>query len=223
MERIAGRRRLRLGLAAGAAAAFSLLAALVVAGVTNPLDRYAAEHWMLELSLTSHPLLTFSGLMLPNAGGTATETALAIWRYPASLLVSSLLLAGCAYALHRRGHTRAAVAWCITFAAVNAIELTGKIVLSRPTLRVPQGLLPGYDHSFPSGHTVRALVVAAAIAFVWPRLRWPALVWGLTVPLVLVALSDHVPTDVVGGALLVVVVLLIALPALTTFAPPSRG
>jgi membrane-associated phospholipid phosphatase len=202
----------RRALAALTAAGLVVLTALVATGVTNPIDRYSTEHWMIDLIPRRHPLITFSGIALPDAHGTAAEIALAVWRYPASAAFSSFLLAACAWELLQRGQKRAAVTWCVLFAIGNLFELVGKLGITRPTLDAPIGRLPGFDHSFPSGHTIRALLVAAAVAYTWPRLRRPALAWGVTSPLTLVPLADHVPTDLVGGALVAALLLLVAAP-----------
>ena len=61
----------------------------------------------------------------------------------------------------------------------------------------------GFDHSLPSGHTLRALVVALALACVWRAGRL-AFLWAATVPVSLVVTGDHVPTDVLAAALLFV-------------------
>jgi membrane-associated phospholipid phosphatase len=81
----------------------------------------------------------------------------------------------------------------------NGLELIGKSSLTRPALTVDS-----FRHSFPSGHALRACIVAAAVAWTWGHLGVAAAAWALTVPVALVALGDHTPTDVTAGVLLAI-------------------
>jgi len=182
-----------------------VLTALVATGVTNPLDRYAANHWVIALEAQPERLVSFSGLLFPHLQGSTAVVVLALWRYPASVLVSTLVVAACAWAL--RGTPGIALAWIAILVVGNLAELAGKVAVARPTLTSRIGPLPGLTHSFPSGHTIRAIILAAAVAWTWPRLRRPAVVWGATAPLVLIPLGDHTPTDVLGGALVALILL----------------
>jgi membrane-associated phospholipid phosphatase len=60
----------------------------------------------------------------------------------------------------------------------------------------------GFDQSLPSGHTIRSLLVAGAIACAWHWGRL-ALVWAAGVPFALVVLGHHTPTDVAAGVFVV--------------------
>jgi membrane-associated phospholipid phosphatase len=60
----------------------------------------------------------------------------------------------------------------------------------------------GYEYqSFPSGHTAVAFALALSLALLWPRWRWPLLIFALAVAASRVLLSVHYLADVAGGAL----------------------
>ena len=63
--------------------------------------------------------------------------------------------------------------------------------------------ISAFDTSLPSGHTIRSLIVAGAVAAAWRSGR-AAYVWAATVPFALVATGAHTPTDVVAGSLIAV-------------------
>src|SRR5207244_766736 len=55
--------------------------------------------------------------------------------------------------------------------------------------------------SFPSGHSTTIFAAAMVVAFVSPRLFYPAFAVALAVGVSRVALGAHYPSDVVGGAI----------------------
>jgi membrane-associated phospholipid phosphatase len=60
----------------------------------------------------------------------------------------------------------------------------------------------GYDYlSFPSGHTAVSFALAFAVTALWPRWRWPMLVFAVAVGASRVVLDVHHLSDVIGGAL----------------------
>ena len=174
-------------------ALFVALAALVAAGVFHGLDQYAVDHWMPWLQAKSHPLVAIGTLFVPETRWTLGGTLAALWTYPASVLPSALV-AG--YATWRLRDPRPAALWVVA----NAVELAGKLAVERPALYTHGRHITGFDHSLPSGHTMRSLVVAWSLAALWRRGRL-AYAWALTVPFALVVTGDHTPTDVVAGAL----------------------
>ena len=179
------------------AAALIALAVLVERGALTGIDRYAVEHLMPWLRPSSPQLVHVRTLFVPDTRSTLGGTLVGLWTYPASVLVSALVVAACAYALERRGRRRAAISLCAVWVAVNAVEVLGKLALGRPSVGVS-----GFHHSFPSGHTARSWVVVAAVASLSRRGGLVTAAWAAGVAAALVALGDHTPSDVAGGALL---------------------
>jgi membrane-associated phospholipid phosphatase len=202
----------RRAVAACCAAAYAALALLVAVGAFTWLDQWAVDQLMpgLEASKSSQPSL---GRILTPFGQTREPLDLAadVWLYPASAPVSTLLVALCAAVLWRRGRRGAAVVWASAFVAANLAEVVTKGLLVRPRLTASDGgervHVAGFDQALPSGHTLRAVLLAAALAFVWRRTGPAAVAWLATVPFVLVAAGWHVPTDVAAGLLLAAVTL----------------
>jgi membrane-associated phospholipid phosphatase len=189
--------------AAVSAAAFAALGVVVDAGGLRHLDQHAASHWMPWLVPDDHGT-TIAGLTLPQTTWSLGGSLVDVWTYPAAVLPSALLVLAAALALRRSGRAGAAGAWAGAWLAANAVEVAVKAAVERPTLHSSSGIdLTGLDHSYPSGHALRALVAAAALTAAWRRAA-PALVWALSVPVALVVLGDHTPTDVAGGVLLAV-------------------
>lgn len=145
-----------------------------------------------------HHLIQIGLAFRPETRSSPAGTIAALYTYPASPFVSALIVLVCAWFLPRR-EAFAAIAMWVT---ANAVEVIGKLVVSRPSVGEP-----GFSDSFPSGHTVRAFVVAAVLAWTWRRVALPATVWAVGVAIALVLIGDHVPTDVIGGALLAVALL----------------
>lgn len=60
-----------------------------------------------------------------------------------------------------------------------------------------------YDHqSFPSGHATTSFALAMVIAFLWPRLFWPAVLVAALIASSRLFLGEHYPTDLLAGAVL---------------------
>jgi membrane-associated phospholipid phosphatase len=60
-----------------------------------------------------------------------------------------------------------------------------------------------YDYqSFPSGHATTAFSLAAAVAFLWPKAFWPAMVFAALVAVSRIVVGAHYPTDITAGAVL---------------------
>lgn len=190
----------RRALTFAAVAALALLTALVAAGRLHGLDRYAVAHWMPWLSPRHHALLELKPLLIPAREGPAAARAIDAWTYPASVLASAVIVALCAYRTRRR-------LLVALWVAANTVEVVGKLAVTKPALYTTHHVhVAGFDHSYPSGHTIRGALVAAAVASAWPRVAPFAWAWFATVPFALVALGYHTPTDVIGGLLVAVVV-----------------
>jgi hypothetical protein len=198
------RRRSHEIAAAAAAAAFAGLAVLVAAGVCTRLDRYAVQHLMPWARPAPHRLIDLRSAFLPQTRPTLGGTLVELWTYPASPFVSAVGVAVCAWVLLRRGLRRAAVVVCLLWAAGNLVELVCKATLERP----PVGYA-ALRHSYPSGHTMRAFVLAAAVAVTWRRAGPVAAAWALGVAAALVLVGAHVPSDVAGGFLLAVLLVVL--------------
>jgi membrane-associated phospholipid phosphatase len=201
-------RRPRLALAGGLLAA--LAATLASTGALRGVDQYAVDHLMPWLQVRHHPFVTFRSLTVPSLEPPAANTALELWTYPAAL-VPSLILVLVAASRLARAH---AIAWCTLWCAGNAVELAGKLTLRKPALHHHTLHASAFDTSLPSGHTIRAIIVAGAVAAAWRSGR-PTYVWAATVPIALVVIGAHTPTDVVAGVCVAV--------ALTAWAPNVRA
>jgi membrane-associated phospholipid phosphatase len=172
---------------------FLLFTGLVAAGVFHGLDQYAVDHWMPWLVEGHHPLVQFSTVFVPQTRRSVGGTLAELWTYPAAVFPSAVIVCAVSWWLR---DVRLALLWIL----VNAVDTVGKLVVERPALYLHGRHVAGFDDSLPSGHTLRALVVALALALLWRRGRI-AFAWALTVPVALVLLGDHVPTDIVAALL----------------------
>jgi membrane-associated phospholipid phosphatase len=185
----------RVALVAGVA--FLALAALVALGAVQGVDRWVADEWMPWRVPPRATLVDLTTVFVPETRWTLGGTVVSLLTYPASPFVSGLIVLACAWVLRRRGDARAAIAVCCLWLAANVVEVTGKLLDARDPIR------GGFRHSYPSGHTVRACVLAAAIVLVWRRAGLAVVPWAVVgVPLALVLIGDHTASDVAGGLLL---------------------
>lgn len=205
--------RFLVPLAAGAAALVGL-ALLVHAGAFTRVDQFSLDHLMPWLVPGQRASSTLASLVVPFGPRTnGWCIALDLWTYPCSVLVSGLTLAVVAAACMRRRQPLLGVALVSAWVAGNAVELLGKHTVRRPAL---YGNLHGrrvevrpFLDSFPSGHMIRGLIVAGALALAWPRVRTLAVAWVALVGPFLVLSSAHTVSDVLGG-LVVGVALLVS-------------
>jgi membrane-associated phospholipid phosphatase len=188
----------------------ALTATLVATGALATVDKFAVAHLMPWLEVRHHPFVTISSLMLPSLESPAANAALDLWTYPAALVPSLVLVLVAASRLARAD----AIVWCALWCAGNAVELAGKLTLRKPALYHHHVHISAFDTSLPSGHTIRSLIIAGAVAAAWRSGR-AAYVWAATVPFALVATGAHTPTDVVTGMLIAV--------ALAGWVPPSAN
>ena len=102
-------------------------------------------------------------------------------------------------------------AWTAGFVFLS-IALSGllndvvKLIAGRPRPRIPaldnEPFTFGYDfQSFPSGHAAVAFGLALAVGLLWPRWRWPLLVFATAVAASRMILKAHYLGDVMGSAL----------------------
>ena len=189
-------RRPRVAIAGGLLTA--LLATLAATGVLRSVDQYAVDHLMPWLQVRPHHLVTFAALTVPSLHPPAANTALELWTYPAAVLPSLLIVLVAARRLSRAD----AVVWCALWCAGNAVEVAGKLLLRKPDLYHHAIHVASFDTSLPSGHTIRAFVLAGAVASAWRSGRL-ALVWAASVPFALVVSAAHTPSDVAAGVCVV--------------------
>jgi membrane-associated phospholipid phosphatase len=191
-------------LSAALAAAYAALAVLVATGATNGVDQWAVDHMMPGLGGASvAPSKIEAVVPLLHVRWNRPLTVIGnVVTLPAQALVASVLAAVCWLALVRRGRTHAVLAWVVAWLAANATEVLCKSVLSRPLLQHDGSPLWGFQSSWPSGHTLRSVLLAATVAAAWPKAsRWVA-AWAAASLVLLEVDGFHVPTDIAGGLLL---------------------
>ena len=117
---------------------------------------------------------------------------------PAGPLAAPLLLIAGAVAMRRPATVR--VAWMIVFAASIPIELAGKRLVVRP--HVDADRLPWHAHDgYPSGHTMRGVVLAGVLAAAFPPARLPLIVWAAANAALVETTGMHPLSEVAGGLL----------------------
>lgn len=184
--------------AAAAFAAFAALAVLVAHGTLTRLDQWSVDHLMPGAAFSGKP--TLADAVVPLLGARwhpALHAVSEIVTLPASFTPALALVA----AACTRVRGRAAVALGAAFVAGNVIEIVVKSSLTRPPLHAHGVSLAGFASSYPSGHTIRTILVALAIAWAWPRLTWWALAWATGSVVLLLLGGHHVPSDIAGGLL----------------------
>ncbi len=186
----------------GAAAAFAALSALVAGGVLTRLDQWAIYHAMTDVRVSAKATLADALVPLLHTDlGSPLDVVTGVVTAPASLILSFALVAGCCVALRRRGRVAAAYAWAVAWLAANVVEVLCKSTLSRPALFSHGVHVVAFDASFPSGHTIRAIVVAGAIARAVPAARLWVAAWAAVCVALLEADAWHTPSDIAGGVL----------------------
>jgi membrane-associated phospholipid phosphatase len=211
------------------AGALVVLTVLVVSGALTGIDDWAIDHVMPALDPYSHGgLLHANGLWRPFPLDAAWwDKLLDVYLYPASFLVSAVVVAALCTRLARRGAVVPAIVWLAAWLAANAAELVGKLGLERPDVHWSNGARPvhvvPFDHSYPSGHSARAVVLAALVAYVFPRARYAVAAWVVLVPAALVVAGDHTVSDVVGGTLLGLLIVLVAHAMIRAWTPSQTS
>jgi len=201
---------------AATSAALAVFTVLVVTGALTGVDNWAIDHVSPALNPYSDVgVVALSGLWQPfGLDAPWWDKIVDLFMYPASFVVSALLVGVGCVVLLRRGARVPALVWAGAWCAANGAELVGKLGLTRPAVHWSNGPRPvhvlTFDNSYPSGHSARGVVVAALLAYVFPRLRVALAAWVVLVPAALVVGGAHTLTDVVGGTTLGLLIVLAA-------------
>ena len=174
------------------AGAFAALAALVAAGVFTHADQWSIDHLMPGGRFHHGAARLADGLvpLLHSSWGSGYAIAVNLVTLPASFVIALVIVFACSRPLG------------IALLAAVAVEVLCKEVLTRPALYDGAFHIRAFDNSFPSGHALRALLVAAAVTTRWPRLRAIAAAWVVAAIALLLLAGWHTPTDLVGGIVL---------------------
>jgi membrane-associated phospholipid phosphatase len=187
----------RIPLIAALATAVVALALLVDGGHLASLDRFARAHLS---PFQAGPLGRGRGELLQLIGG-ATDALISV----AGIAVSLILMILAARRLVATGRRRAALLWASALTLAFVVELVGKALVtqSRPDNRVIcHGLgAGGFDSSFPSGHALRAVVLAGTAATLWPHLRRRFVAASLATAAAVQLNGIHPLSDIVAGVL----------------------
>jgi membrane-associated phospholipid phosphatase len=138
-------------------AAFVVLGLLVQATDFDRLNSFAINH--LEPIAPGHGYQLLSGL---------AEAVVS----PGAPLTSAVIIAGAAGLLWARGRRREAVAWALTYPAAIVVEIVCKLLIQQHRSGVWQGFGLTFDSSFPSGHMLRAILIAGILSALWPGPAW---------------------------------------------------
>jgi hypothetical protein len=177
------------------AVAYATLAVLVAAGAFTGVDQWAVDH-LMPSSAFHHARsgwLEAAVPLLHQRFDSPLAVAADIVTLPAAALVS---LAIVGFASRVAGFGLLA-AW----AAGSAVELLCKHALVRPALYDGTFHVAAFDSSFPSGHALRAVLVAYAVVRMWPHAGRVAIVWVVASVVLLQRAGWHTPTDLAGGLL----------------------
>lgn len=172
--------------------AFAALAVLVAAGAFTRVDQWAVDHLMPGASsYPAHGSLV-DGLvpLLHSRWDSPYAVAANIVTLPASFLLSVAIAFACSRVFG------------IALVAAVAVEVLCKELLARPALHAGSFHIAAFDSSFPSGHALRMVIVAGAVASTWPRARRFAAGWAIVALVLLLLAGWHTPTDLAGGVLL---------------------
>lgn len=188
---------------------FAALAVAVAAGAFTGLDQWSVDHLMPGASFNAQEaglaeaLVPLWGTHWDNAWSVAANVV----TLPASFLVAVAL---CAW----RSRTLA-----VLVVAFTAVEALCKEVLTRPALHDGAQHIVGFDTSFPSGHTLRTVILAALV--VQPL----GAAWAVASIVLLQLAGWHTPSDIAGGVLLGLLAVLVArvLPDRVRWASARQG
>src|SRR6185312_7228893 len=190
-------------------AAFLVLTGLVAAHALRPVDRYAIHHLMPYASdsvagtiAPSEPENAVKPIVHGHRSLTQSIAALAF--APADSISALFLAAATTIVIRRRrGPWRAGLVWVAALLAGLAVEGLGKLLIPQIKFTFSSVVLGvKIEGTYPSGHTMRSVIVATMIVSLWPRVKPLAIAWVLYVTAVLELGGLHVPSDIAGGYLI---------------------
>jgi membrane-associated phospholipid phosphatase len=181
------------------AAAFGALAGLVAAGTFTRLDQWAVDRLMVagDFHHAPYPAWRSAVPLLGARWDSVLGSVADIVTLPASPLIALAILAW----LRRLDLV---VVWVLA----DAVEFLCKHALTRPWLYDGDYHIRSFDTSFPSGHALRTVLLAAAVAAAYPRARALVYAWAAASIVLLLVAGWHTPTDLAGGVLLALLGLL---------------
>jgi membrane-associated phospholipid phosphatase len=168
------------------ATAFVVLAALVEITDFDRLNAFSVRHLQPIAGGHGHPRMR-----------EWTEVLIS----PAGPMITALVIAAAAICLLAQGRNRAAAAWPAALALALVVEIVSKLVVGQHRSGIWHGFGLTFDSSFPSGHMLRAILIAGAVAAVIPALRVALGLWCAAVGVCLLINGWHLPTDIAGGIL----------------------
>jgi len=178
--------------AAPLACAFAALAVLVAVGAFTRVDQWSIDHVMPGASFHHAQGGLLDGLvpLLHSRWSSPFAVTVNIVTLPASFLIALAIAFACSRAFG------------IVLTAAVAVEVLCKELLVRPALHHGSFHIATFDSSFPSGHALRTVIVAGAIASTRPRTRSFVGAWAIGSIALLLLAGWHTPTDLAGGVLL---------------------
>jgi membrane-associated phospholipid phosphatase len=168
------------------ATAFVVLAALVDITDFDRVNSFAVHHLQPLAGGNGHPRMR-----------AWTEVLIS----PAGPMITALVIAAASICLLARRRNRAAAAWPAALALALVVEIVSKLVVGQHHSGIWHGFGLTFDSSFPSGHMLRAILIAGAVAAVIPALRVALGLWCAAVAVCLLINGWHLPTDIAGGIL----------------------
>jgi len=173
-------------------AAFAGLAVAVVAGVFTGLDQWAVDHLMPGAHFRGAENGAADALvpLLHSNWDNGYAIAANIVTLPAAFVISLVLVALASRRL------------ALALLAAVVVEVICKSLLNGPALYEGTFHIKPFDSSFPSGHTLRLVILAGA----FPRAITVA--WAAAGIVLLELAGWHTPTDIAGGVVLGLLALL---------------
>ena len=174
------------------------------------------RHWQRKLDDTLHP-------RYPNVWGNRASVLrwalfMAYWGNPRPSLVIWILMVFLCPVIGIWGAAAAFIGY-LTYKTIK--RHTARLRPFQKHEHITAWAPPPDPHSFPSGHTLNAVVLAMSLAFLVPWLAPLALFWIIMMGLARVVLGLHYPSDVVAGILLGTFLGAMAITAATYWPLPS--